>query len=261
MLSIDLKGKVAIVTGSTQGIGLGIAKMLARAGCDIAGCGMSKVDSSKVSAFQQTIEQEGQKAFYKQVDIKSESEINGFVSDVATHFGRIDFLLSNAGKNMFTSPEKCENDFWEENAQLNLKSHWLISKACYPELKKNKGFIMLMTSNHAYSTLKNCFPYNVTKAGIAGLVNSLTVEWGPDVRVVGLAPGFIETVGGEDWFNSFPDPKAKRREVYNIHPVKKIGSSEEVGAFCAFLCSDYADFMSGTTYLMDGGRSSVMQDI
>ncbi|TRX71156.1 SDR family NAD(P)-dependent oxidoreductase [Carboxylicivirga sp. M1479] len=261
MIPIDLEGKVAIVTGSTQGIGLGISKMLAKAGCHIAGCGLCFEDSSKVANFNEAIHMAGKRAFYQTVDVKIKTELDQFVENVVKEFGQIDMLVSNAGKNMFVAPENCEESFWDENESLNLKSHWLISKACYPYLKKQQGTIVLMSSNHAYTTLPNCFPYNVTKAGITGMVNALAVQWGSNVRVVGLAPGFIETEGGDEWFNSFPNPEEKRKEVLSIHPTKKLGTPEEIGAFCTFLCSDFAGFITGVTYLMDGGRSALMQDI
>lgn len=261
MLSIDLSGKVAIITGSTQGIGLGIAKVFAKAGCIIAGCGTSDIKSEKAQNFIATFKNEEAIAFYKKVDVRQENEINDFVADVAEKFGRVDYLISNAGVNRFSAPEECTSEFWDENSQLNLKSHWLMSKACYPYLKEAKGVVLLMTSNHAYATLPDCFPYNVSKAGITGMVRALAVQWGPEVRVVGLAPGFIETEGGEKWFDSFPDPEKKRQEILNIHPTQRMGTVEEVGAFTAFLCSDYAAFINGTTYLIDGGRSAVMQDI
>lgn len=260
MLPIDLKDKVAIVSGSSQGVGFGVALMLAKAGCCIAGCGRSDISNAKVKKSIAEIEREGQHVFYKKVDVKSELEINAFVDDVLREFGHIDILVSNAGVNFFTAPDTCDSDFWDENANLNLKSHWVISKVCYPQLKKNRGTIIVMSSNHAYSTLPNCFPYNVTKAGLIGLVKTLAIDWSPEIRVIGLAPGFIQTQGGEDWFASFENPEAKRKEVIDIHPVKKLGTVNEVGALCAFLCSDYAGFITGTTYLIDGGRSAVMQD-
>jgi NAD(P)-dependent dehydrogenase (short-subunit alcohol dehydrogenase family) len=261
MLAINLQGKVAMVTGATQGIGLGIATMMAKAGCLIAGCGLDPEDSAEAIRFVQQVQGNGSRAFYQQRDLKSEKEIHAFVTAVIQHFGKIDLLISNAGANRFTAPESCSPAFWQENIDLNLRSHWLISQACYTQLKENQGVILLMASNHAYATLPNCFPYNVTKAGITGLVKALAVQWGPDIRVLGLAPGFIQTEGGAAWFESFPDPEVKRSEVIRIHPVGKLGTVEEVGAFTAYLCSEYAGFLSGTTYLMDGGRSAVMQDI
>jgi NAD(P)-dependent dehydrogenase (short-subunit alcohol dehydrogenase family) len=261
MLSIDLEGKVAIVTGCAQGIGLGVASVMAQAGCDIAGCGQSGEDSTKAIGFASRIAKEGKNVFYKKADVKSEAEIQAFVDAVLDKYGKIDFLVSNAGVNMFSDPQTCKSSFWDENMDLNLKSHWMISKACHPHLKEQKGVILLMTSNHAFSTIPDCFPYNVAKSGIDGLVRALAVQWSADVRVVGIAPGFIESEGGEQWFNSFQDPAKKKEEVIDIHPTRKLGTVEEVGALCSFLCSDHAGFITGVTYLIDGGRSAVLQDL
>lgn len=261
MLGIDLQDKIAIVTGSTQGIGLGIARMLAKAGCHIAGCGIDKEDSEKALHFKSTVEGFDRAVFYQSLDIKREADILAFVQNIKSFFGKIDILISNAGKNMFTAPEKCNTTFWDDDNKLNLRSHWLISKACYEDLKKTNGFILIMTSNHAYYTLPNCFPYNVSKAGIIGMVKALAIEWGPKIRVMGMAPGFIQTEGTDDWFASFPNPTAKKAEILNIHPSKSFGNVDDIGAFCAFLASNYASFITGTTYLIDGGRSAMMQDI
>ena len=100
----------------------------------------------------------------------------------------------------------------------------------------------------------------MTKTAITGLVRSLAIEWGPAVRTVGVAPGFIDTAGNDTWFGSVPDPEAERRRTVGLHPVKRIGTVEEVGALCVYLASPYARFISGTTILMDGGRSALMQD-
>ena len=261
MLSIDLKGKIAIVTGASQGIGLGIAVMLAKAGCHIAGCAITSEDSPKAQGFIKAVQETGQKVMYKSLDIRFKDQIDDFVKEVQYKFGKIDILISNAGKNMFTKPELCEEDFWNENSDLNLKSHWLISKACKVELSKNNGVIIIMSSNHAFATLPDCFPYNVTKAGLVGLVRSLALQWGSEIRVIGLAPGFIQTEGGDKWFDSFTNPQEKKQQIIDIHPLKRLGSVEDIGAFCSFLCSDYANFITGTTYLVDGGRSAIMQDL
>ena len=148
---------------------------------------------------------------------------------------------------------------WQQNMELNLASHWRLAKLCKPYLEKNNGVIIIMTSNHACNTIPGCFPYNVTKTALTGLVRSLAIEWGPTIRTVGLAPGFIDTPGNQKWFNSFPDAEKEKQRTIDMHPVKKIGTPEEVGAWCVFLASEYAAFASGTTYLLDGGRSALMQ--
>ena len=117
-----------------------------------------------------------------------------------------------------------------------------------------------MTSNHAFASIPGCFPYNVTKTAITGLVRSLTIEWGPKIRIVGIAPGFIDTEINVKWFNTFPDPAAERKRTIEMHPSGRIGTSDEIGALCVFLVSPMAGFINGTTILVDGGRSALMQD-
>ena len=88
----------------------------------------------------------------------------------------------------------------------------------------------------------------------------MAIEWGPAVHVVGIATGFIETPGNNRWFDSFPVPVIERRRTIKLHPAGKLGSTEEIGALCAFLSSDYAKFITGTTYLADERRSALLQD-
>ena len=100
----------------------------------------------------------------------------------------------------------------------------------------------------------------MAKVGLGGLVQSLAVEWGPDVQAVGVAPGFIDTPINEEWFSTFEDPATERRETEARRPVGKTGDPEEIAGLCAFLASDYGGFISGTTILADGGRAALMQD-
>ena len=260
-LEINLQNKVAIVTGVTSGIGKGVAKMLAIAGCKIAGCGTSSPHEEGALEFLKTVEKQGSEAFYEQVDVTKADQLAAFVQSVVDRFGRIDVLVSNAGLNVFEKPEECTEEQWEFNMNLNLKAHWRLGKLAQPYLKQHGGTIIIMTSNHAYTTIPECFPYNVSKTALTGLVRSLAIDWGPDIRTVGIAPGFIDTEGGVRWFASFPDPEKARKEVIDLHPVKRLGTVEEIGGFCAFLASEYASFISGVTYLVDGGRSTIMQDL
>lgn len=121
------------------------------------------------------------------------------------------------------------------------------------------GAIVIIGSNHSQNTIPGCFPYNVAKAGLLGLVQSLAIEWGPEVRAVGVAPGFIDTPGNDTWFETFPCAATERKRTEESHPVGRIGSVDEIGALCAFLASDFGGFISGTTLLVDGGRGALMQ--
>ena len=239
---LDYKDKVVLVTGVSSGIGLGVAREFARAGAHVAGCSRKSPDDASVQAFREVVEQEGVRSFYRPADVTDAEELKGFVEEAARTFGRIDMVVSNAGMNVFEGAEGCTEERWHYNLDLNLASHWRLARLCKPYLEKSgEGVLLLMTSNHAFSSIPGCFPYNVTKTAITGLVRSLAIEWGPAVRTVGVAPGFI-------------------RRTIDLHPVKRIGTVEEVGALCVYLASPYARFISGTTILMDGGRSALMQD-
>jgi NAD(P)-dependent dehydrogenase (short-subunit alcohol dehydrogenase family) len=175
--------------------------------------------------------------------------------------GGCDVLVSNAGRNVFKGAAACTDADWKECMELDLASHWRVAQAAKPYLEKARpGVVIVIGSNHAFYTLPGCFPYNVAKAGLGALVQSLALEWGPAIRVVGIAPGFIDTAGADVWFGSFPDPAAERRRTEQLHAVGRIGSPEEIGALCAFLASPLCGFIDGTTIVVDGGRSARMQD-
>ena len=258
---IDLTGKVVLITGVSSGIGLGAAHEFARAGAYVAGCSRKTKEDESVSAYLQAVETEGSRALYVQADVTQEKDLERLVEKVIKTFGRLDIVVSSAGMNIFEGAKRCTEERWNYNLELNLASHWHLAKLCQPYLKQSgEGVILLMTSNHAYSSIPGCFPYNVTKTAITGLVRSLAIEWGPDIRIVGIAPGFIDTAGNDTWFHSFPNATAERERTIALHPIKQIGTVEEVGALRVYLSSSMARFIDGTTILMDGGRSALMQD-
>lgn len=261
MLSIDLTRRNALVTGVTSGIGSAVAEKLARAGCHVAGCGRSAPESDGARAFLGSVRQEGREALYFQADLADPAGPVHFAEYVTRKWPCIDILISNAGRNIFKGAESCTEADWNECMQLDLAAHWRIAKACLPALRRAESPVVeIIGSNHAWHSIPGCFPYNVAKAGLLGLVQSLAIEWGPQIRSVGIAPGFIDTAGNQAWFDSFPDPEKERRRTEAMHPVRRIGNPGELGALCAFLASAHASFIAGTMILVDGGRSALMQD-
>jgi len=261
-INIDLSNYRALVTGVSSGIGAGIADVLAKAGCDVAGCGVEPASSEGVKRFVSTVEAHGRRAFYQTVDLTEAEVTRPFVDWAADQLSGLDVVVSNAGKNFHIGAAQVSEADWGANMDLNLAAHWRIAQAAKPYLDQAQApVVIIMGSNHAYYTLPNCFPYNVAKAGLVAMVQSLAIEWGPHIRAVGIAPGFIDTPMNIEWFGQFPDPAAKRAQVVGLHPVGRLGTAEEVGALCAFLCSPLAGYISGNTILIDGGRNAVMQDI
>lgn len=259
-LTIDLTGKIVLITGVTSGIGLGIAKMMARAGCTVIGCAEQREVDRAAQLFMSEMQALDTEPNYFKADMSVAADIENLVTDITSVYGRLDILVSNAGKNVFTGLEKSTEADWQFNLDLNLSAHWRLARQCRSLLSADNGVIIVMASNHAFASIPGCAPYNIAKTALTGLVRSLAIEWGPEIRTVGIAPGFIDTPGNQQWFNSFDDPDAERQRTVNLHPVKKLGTVEEIGGWCVFLSSEYADFASGVTYLIDGGRSALMQD-
>ena len=180
MLNIDLSGKTVLITGVSSGVGQGVAKIMAKAGCNVVGCGRSSEDSNGAREFLKSLDNKKANGIYVSADISSQKDRDNLVHKAIKRFNNIDILISNAGVNVFEGAEKCTEDQWDFNMELNLKAHWALSKLCKPYLEKSgNGVIILMTSNHSDYTIPGCFPYNVAKTAIKGLVQSLAIEWGP----------------------------------------------------------------------------------
>jgi NAD(P)-dependent dehydrogenase (short-subunit alcohol dehydrogenase family) len=260
-LNIDLTNYRALVTGVSSGIGAGVAEALAKAGCDVTGCGLEATDSKGARRFVATVEGQGRRAYYQSIDLIDGAAARAFVEWSVGQLGGLDIVVSNAGRNFNIGAAHLSEADWQANMDLNLAAHWRVAQAAKPYLDQaHAPVVIIMGSNHAFYTLPNSFPYNVSKAGLLAMVQSLAIEWGPHIRAVGIAPGFIDTPMNIEWFSRFPDPAAKRAQVIGLHPVGRLGTPEDVGVLCAFLCSPLAGYISGNAILIDGGRSAVMQD-
>lgn len=259
---INLSDKTVIVTGVSAGLGAGIAKMYARSGANISGCALEPSSHRAAKDFLQSVQREsGKTPLYVQTDVTKLSNLENLVQQTLKHFGKINILASNAGANIFKGAANCSHEEWLYNMNLNLESHWNLSRLCKPYLEKDgKGVIIINSSCHAFNTLPGCFPYNIAKTALKALVQSLTVEWSPTIRTIGLAPGFMDTRITEEYFKTFPDPIAERKKTIDRFPLKRLGTPEEIGGWFVFLSSTYASFAGGQLYLVDGGKSAIMAD-
>ena len=193
---------------------------MSKAGANISGCPTTNEDNG----FIEKIRINGADVLYTSCDVTKEEDLKKLVGDAIKRFGQIDVLVSNAGRKMGSGAEKTISVEWDQNMQLNLASHWKLAQVCKPHLEKNKGVIIIMTSNHAFSSISGCFPYNVAKTALIGLVRSLAIEWAPNIGTVGIAPGLIDTPNNQKWFDSFPDEQKEKQRTTHMHPAscKKI---------------------------------------
>jgi len=261
MLAIDLTVRRALVTGASSGIGAAVALALAQAGANVAGCGIEPPESEGAQGFLAGAAQHGRRAFYQTVDMADAAAARAFAGWAAEQLGGLDYVISNAGRNIFGGAEHSDEALWEANMNLNLAAHWRLAQGAKPFLDQaEQPVVVIMASIQAYRTLPGAFPYNVAKAALIGLVHSLALEGGPHIRAVGVAPRFIDTPMNVALFATTPDPAARRAAIEALHPVGRMGQASEVGALVAFLCSPLAGFISGNTILIDGGLSAVLQD-
>ncbi|MDN6116190.1 MAG: SDR family oxidoreductase, partial [Enterobacterales bacterium] len=155
--------RVVIVTGASQGIGHAIAQTFLKNGDIVIGCAFSSLE--KAPHAKTLLEHYPEHFCYYSVDITRTESISEFITAVEQRFGRLDVLVSNAGKNVFKGID-CELEDWHHNLDLNLRSHWYMAKCCRGMLEKSRGVILVMTSNHAFSTMPGCAPYNITKRAL-----------------------------------------------------------------------------------------------
>lgn len=249
-----LDGSVAIVTGSTRGIGEGIAERLSDVGANVVVSGRTASDGDRVVS---SIEANGGTARFKQTDVQNPGEIKELIDTAVETFGGVDILVNNAGFETDTSPEEVDLETWDAIVETNFRAYWLTAKYAYPSLvESDHGSIVNIGSNHAVATQRKKFPYNALKAGIDGMTRSMAVAWGVDgIRVNSVNPGWTmvnriaETVTEEEL-----------AELERIHPIGRIGTPEDVANAVVYLVSDLAGFVTGECLVVDGGRTAVLQD-
>lgn len=245
-----LKGNVAIVTGAAFGIGKGIARRLAAEGCRVV---LLDIDSAGENAAGE-IRQEGGDALFIVCDVTDESQVVKVFSAAINHFGRLDFLVNNAGGAPRRDFETLTLADWEATLHLNLTSVYLCSRTAYPYLQQSPfGSIVNIASLHAFQTVPGLAPYAAAKGGVVALTNSLAIEFAPQVRVNAVAPGVIET---EAWHRAVGDVEAARANRLRFHLIQRLGTPEDIAAAVAFLLSRDAAFITGITLNVDGGLTT-----
>lgn len=241
----------AIVTGSTRGIGEGIAWRLAREGASVVVTGRTAADGEAVAT---ALRESGYDATFVEADLRSQADVESLVSEAVDEYGAIDVLVNNAGVQTETSATEATMADWDRVVETDFRSFWLCVKHVVDHMPPG-GSIVNVSSNHAFLTMPGHFPYNAVKAGINGMTRAMALELGPAVRVNTVNPGWIavERTTGEM-------SDRRRRELEAIHPVGRLGTPEDVAAVVSFLASDEATFVTGASILVDGGRTAVMQD-
>lgn len=244
----DLSGRVAIVTGGNGGIGLGMARGLARAGATVAVVGRDREKSRQAAA------DLGNGAFALEADVSRAGDAQAMADAAADRAGRIDILVNNAGTNIRKRPEEMEESEWRTVLDTNLTGAFLCSRACHPHMQAAGGGKILNNGSMMSLFGAPWAPaYAASKGGIVQLTKSLATAWAADgIQVNCFLPGWIDTAL----------TRRAREEVDGLHervlartPAGRWGSIDDFQGIAVFLASRASDFVTGATIAVDGGYS------
>jgi len=248
---MKLKDKVAIVTGSSKGIGEGIAQVFSTEGAKaVVVCRNEKEGTSMAK---QLGSDEG-RAVYIKTDVTSSESIRNLIDRTVEIFGRIDILVNNAGYHLSKSIEQTSEDEWDFIQKTNLYSTFLCSKYALPHLKKTKGNIIHISSMVGLVGQANAAAYAASKGGQIALARNMAIDLAKyRIRVNVICPGWIQSPLVDDWFGQQEDEDASREYIFSNHPLGRIGTIEDCGKAALYLASSDSDFVTGITLNLDGG--------
>ena len=247
----NLQDRVAIVTGGNGGIGLGMARGLARAGARIV---IAARDATKGREAVAELQALGTEARFCSTDVTDEAAVAALVQTAADAFGSVDILVNNAGTNIRKQPQEYSLAEWRHLVDTNLTSMFLCSKAVYPRMKQaGGGKIINIASMMSIFGSPFAAPYAATKGGVVQLTRSLAIAWAPNnIQVNAILPGWIDT----------ELTRAARREIAGFEerivartPAGRWGVIEDLADIAVFLAGAASDFVTGAAIPVDGGYS------
>ena len=246
---MKLAGRVAIVTGSSRGIGKAIAKLFAHEGARVV-VNYSKSEKEALAVVDE-IKREGGKAIHLQADVSKSDDVKRMVQRTVQEFGGVDILVNNAGVHFAKDFFEITEDEWNRTIDVNLKGAYLCSKEVAPiMIKQKRGRIINISSNSGeyHQSAMRFVEYVVSKAGMNGLTRALALKLGPYVRVNAILQGYIST---EMVAHFTPEDE---KMLMNETAVKRFGNVEDVANAALFLASDESDFITGELMFVTGGR-------
>ena len=252
MNPFDLTGRVAIVTGGNGGLGLAMARGLARAGASIA---LAARDESKGQAALKDLISSAPRTRFYAFQASSASSCRKLIETVARDFGGCDILINNAGMNRRKPPEQISEQEWHEILDVNLGAALFCAQAAYPHMKAaGRGKIVNIGSMYSLFGAATVAAYAASKGGLVQLARSLACAWAPDnIQVNAILPGWIDT----------ELTRRARQQVADLHdfvlartPAGRWGEPDDLAGAAVFLCSPASDFVTGAALPVDGGYSA-----
>lgn len=245
-------GKVVIVTGGAKGIGRAISLSFAREGANVVCADVDTAAGNEVTAAAQG--SAGKLLFFKG-DVSQSAVCQDLVATAVAEFGGVDILCNNVGiqpKESYLPADELPEETWDRIVGVNLKSNFLMTKYCVPEMRKRGGGVIINTASvQGLQSALGVAPYAASKGGQLSLTRQLALEYAKDnIRVLAVNPGTIETPLALAGSNSVAELRAAAERT---HPLGRIGQPQDIANVVLFLASDGASFMTGESVTVDGG--------
>ncbi|HEU0310831.1 MAG TPA: SDR family oxidoreductase [Sphingomicrobium sp.] len=249
----DLTGKVAIVTGSSRGIGLAIAAAMAEHGARVV-ISSRKQDACDEVAHAINAQHGDQRAIAVAANISSKDDLQHLVDETGKAFGKVDVLVCNAASNPYYGPMAgISDDQFRKILDNNvIANHWLISMVAPEMLERGEGSIIIVSSIGGLTSSTMIGAYNISKAADFQLARNLAAEFGPrGVRVNCIAPGLVKT----DFARALWEDPETLKAVTRSTPLRRIGEPHEIAGAAVYLASPASTFMTGQAMIVDGGST------
>ena len=247
--SFDMSGKVALVTGSSRGIGRAIAEAFSEAGAKVAISSRNQDACDRVAG---TIRARGAEAVAIACNVSDRDAVDSLVNGVVKQLGPIDVLVGNAATNPYFGPLlEIEGRAWDKVMGTNVRSNlWLCNRVIPVMAERGGGAVILVSSIAAFKGDNLLGAYAVSKAAEIQLVRSLAVEWGPSgVRVNAIAPGLVRT----EFARALWEDDRRRAARERVTPLRRIGEPGDIAGAAVFLASSAGAYVTGQCIVVDGG--------
>ena len=257
-MSGRLQGRVAVVTGSSTGIGKACAQIFAEEGASVV-INTRETSSEMALDVVKGIMDKGGKACFFPADVRKKEDIQNLIKYAVTQYGRLDILVNNAVSGRSAALVDQDEDEWESVYKSSIKAIFLASKAAIPEMiKVGKGAIINLSSEHGLFGGRNCLAYATFKGAVLNMTRQMAVDYGiHNIRVNAMCPGRIVTERKVDFLNANPEEYRRQKWLY---PLGRPGTLREIASAALFLASDESSFITGHALVVDGGMTAQLQD-